>query len=140
MLPIFVKINTITNKQTIMTTTIVIIVIMIFNYSLMYNWYRVDNWSIEDVMENCGVLLACISTPYLLVHLLILASVSSEYDRFVQGRNSFVQTFESSGRVEYLYPELSEWNSALVIYKYNNTCVYLDQYTDDRFNSLEPIQ
>ncbi len=91
-------------------------------------------------------LAALILVPYLIIHSIVWGLVSYEYGLFVEKRNSFEQTlkfarangnkYESAAIVK----EVAQWNIELAKYKYNNKTLFLDQYIDDRMESLEPIK
>lgn len=96
--------------------------------------------------EPQGAILAILSGICLLIHLALIELKSYDYELFVVKRNAFAETLKSARENgnEYetaaIVKEVANFNAELASYKYNNKTIFLDQYIDDRFDSLEPIE
>ena len=82
----------------------------------------------------------------LIFHSVSWGLVSYSYDIFVERRNAFEETLkaarESGNEYETaaISKEVAEWNMSLAHAKFSNRTLFLDQYIDDRVESLEPIK
>ena len=96
--------------------------------------------------EVIGTIVAVLSGIYLLVHLACIGLSSYDYEMFVVKRNAFSETLKSARENgnEYetaaIVKEVANFNTELASTKYNNKTIFLDQYIDDRFDSLTPIK
>ena len=96
--------------------------------------------------DMLGGLMCVLFGIYLVVHLFALALVNYEYGMFVEKRNAFEQTLKLSREngndyeTAAIVKEVAQWNIKLAERKYDNKTFVLDQYIDDRIETLEPIK
>jgi hypothetical protein len=120
-----------------MIITIILLAILLIGIYIANKSYNFD---------LLGIVLSTVSGLYLVMHLLFWALASYDYNLFVEKRNSFVFTLESSRENKRdlesaaILKEISDWNQELASQKYNNTLFLLDDYIDDRIEYLEPIK
>ena len=106
----------------------------------IYLTYR--DWGYEVL----GGLMGIIFGLWSVIHLICILTVSYSYELFVVKRDAFEKTLNDSRKNGNQYEtaaivkEVSEWNTKLAEYKYDNNTLYFDQYIDDRIEDLEPIK
>ena len=93
-----------------------------------------------------GGVLAVVFGSWLVVHAILILTVSYDYELFVVKRNAFEKTLNDTRKNgnEYetaaIVKEVAAWNVKLAECKYDNTTLYFDQFIDDRVDGLEPIE
>jgi len=82
----------------------------------------------------------------LIFHCFYFFMTPYNYEIFLTKRNAFEQTLLESRESGNFYEtaaivkEVAIWNEELAMQKYINSFLLLDQYVDDRIESLEPIK
>ena len=91
-------------------------------------------------------MLIVIGSMFLLGSLIASGTSSYNFKKFKIQRDSFEQTLktarENGNPIETaaIVKEVSNWNIELASAKFDNTIFLLDEYIDDRIESLEPIK
>lgn len=121
-----------------MVTFIILLALVFIGSYVAKNYYRTT--------EVLGIVVMCISAFLLFIHLLIWPFVTYNYELFVAQRDAFEQTLndarENGNEYETaaIVKDVAEWNQLLAASKYQNKIAFLDQYIDDRVETLEPIK
>lgn len=119
-----------------MTTLIILIVLIAIGRHLItkYNY------------ELLGIVMCITFGLLLLLHSIGYFTVEYGYGLFIEKRNAFEQTLNEARKNgnEYetaaIVKEVAQWNQKLAESKYDNKTIFLDQYIDDRVDSLKPIR
>lgn len=96
--------------------------------------------------EGLGLLLIIFGVTYLIIHSLAFGLKSYEYELFVVKREAFVESlnYARENKLEYesmaILKEITVWNQELAEAQYDNKTLFLDQYIDDRVETLKPIK
>lgn len=118
--------------------TLIIICIIIIAYSI----YRIGT---KDGSSNWHFPM-WISLFILILHSIELSMVSYDYRLYVNKRDAFIQTLETSRANGYTYEtaaivsSIADRNIELARKKFKNKTFLFDCYIDDRIETLEPIK
>ncbi len=116
-------------------TVIILILLLIAGYYLSY-----FDW------DFLGFISLSIGTLGLIFHISLLSVKTYCYEQFITQRTSFEQTLHDS-RVNgnelesaSIIIDVVEWNRVLASIQYDSKTLFLSQYIDKRFDTLEPIK
>jgi CBS domain containing-hemolysin-like protein len=134
---LFLNLFKIKTKIHFMIILIILTALLVFGVRLFWKSYSYD---------FIGIVLAVCAGLYLFFHIVMWALASYNYNIMNVKRASFIQTLENTRstnnpiELAAITKDISEWNQELAAEKYNNTVYLLQDYTDDRIMSLEPIK
>lgn len=117
--------------------TLIILIVLIAIGILLIN---------SDTLDGLGAVMCLLFGMALIIHPIVWATASYRYESFVAQRDAFEQTLEDareSGNayeVMAIVKDVAQWNTDLAARKYDNSTIFLDQYIDDKIESLEPIK
>lgn len=102
-------------------------------------------WIKSDYHEELGVVITLIFGIWLVFHVATIARASYKYETFIEKRTAFVETIASRDVADdfenkYITETKVEWNVELAHQKVLNATLYHDQFVDDRFDNLKPIE
>ena len=122
-----------------MITLIILVVLLIIGIYLVKK-HDFDGW------DFVGIMLVIFAGISIILQLSVWGLRSYNYEVFVAERNAFEQTLSEARKnnnpleVAAIVSKVAEWNQELASSKYNNSTLFLDQYIDDRIDTLEPIK
>ena len=96
--------------------------------------------------EIVGDIICILSGLYIIIHILFWAIASYDYNIFAAKRQAFVETLEwarkNNNELEQaaVIKDISEWNQSLAKEKYNCSVFMIQDYTDKRILTLQPIK
>jgi hypothetical protein len=99
-----------------------------------------------DGWDFVGMMFATVGGICIVIHLLAWGLRSYDYELFFTQRQAFEMTLHDARQnnnpleVATIVGKVAEWNEELASSKYNNSTLFLDQYIDDRIDTLEPIK
>ena len=98
--------------------------------------------------ETIGIISLCVGSLvaiYLFTHLYFWLTSTIVYEQFRIKRQAFVYDLNNSRKNNRelesatILKDISQWNQDLASFKYQNTLWLIDDYIDDRIDTLEPI-
>ena len=101
---------------------------------------------LERIGVVWGIILCVVFGACLLMHIPGMLLKTYAYNQFVVKRNAFQETIVNARKNKNQYEvaaisqEIAKFNIELAEAKYDNSTFFLDQYVDDRIESLEPIK
>jgi len=124
-----------------MLTLIILLLITVIGILTLY--YSLNESIGFGVLHTFAIVIFGI---WLIVHSISLATVEYNYEMYLVKRNAFEQTlkntrangnpYETAAIVE----SVAYWNESLAKYQFQNKTFYYNQFIDNRFNNLLPIQ
>lgn len=116
-----------------------IIALFIWIYSKENEWDL--NW-----IALLSIFLVVLSSILLILHIVFFAIKPYTYGEFAARRSSFEQTLGNARingnqyEIATIVSDIADWNSELASLQYSNSTDFLDQYIDDRIETLKPIK
>lgn len=120
-----------------MIILIILIIVFVLGYIILNKVYGYD---------LLGFVICLTSGIYIILHVILWAIASYNYNIFLTDRTAFVETLanarESGNQIELaaITRNVSEWNENLAEMKYNSTIFLLRDYVDQRVKFLQPIK
>jgi glucan phosphoethanolaminetransferase (alkaline phosphatase superfamily) len=99
----------------------------------------------NETREVLTILISIILVIIIVVHCIYYFTSAYNYELLVEERNAIEQTLNNTKKTENNFEigsvmgEVIKYNQRLAKYKFDNKTLLLDQYIDDRVESLEPI-
>ena len=102
-------------------------------------------WSLDGI-AIFSLLVAILSSILLIIHIVFFAIKPYTYGEFAARRSSFEQTLGNARingnqyEIATIVRDIADWNIELASLQYSNSTDFLDQYIDDRIETLKPIK